>query len=601
MTEEEILGNIVLNENAYFLKNISSVHISYKKISDVFKAASIEKSSNYLLNIINRKITIATEEIKYSFCVFKYETKPTFIDVEIEKWIETKLAYLLIAEIGDYLVISKKNISNIQEFLKFFIPIDYKTLSTLFVDDNTLFEKFGLKNMNVSDKAVRQKSIEATDLKENFSSLGAGNYVLNSLRVNNLSEKVSIMLNSSRINKFGKKNDIKTFLMWSKNQIEKIKRHVNHDTFLTIFAEPQDYETIKDSLVPIGILFIFSNLYEDFENHLIDKIIIRTENNERVLDVFKQLDKFNKLCRIDTVSNSSGNVYKVSNSIASDLCLKLNDKSITLKSDKLKNVILVRSDSTEISFIDYVNQTNQFIVNFENFDLIYTNRKLFKDNKLLGNIDHFLKIFIPRPELDVTISEKGNFSVGQTKFDLNSIFGFVENTFVNNCDYFICDDLGKEWADHIGITDDKIMFFHSKHKDSGYSASSFQDIVGQAQKNLGNLCPQDFQLESKDGFWSALYTNDNVTTGINRLRKGNSVVGAINQFKQTTKNPNLKREVYLVIDFVSKTGLKTKLDELIANMNFREKNEVIQILWFISSLVSSCQEIGVDVYIYCKP
>ncbi len=208
MTEEEILGNIVLNENAYFLKNISSVHISYKKISDVFKAASIEKSSNYLLNIINRKITIATEEIKYSFCVFKYETKPTFIDVEIEKWIETKLAYLLIAEIGDYLVISKKNISNIQEFLKFFIPIDYKTLSTLFVDDNTLFEKFGLKNMNVSDKAVRQKSIEATDLKENFSSLGAGNYVLNSLRVNNLSEKVSIMLNSSRINKFGKKNDI---------------------------------------------------------------------------------------------------------------------------------------------------------------------------------------------------------------------------------------------------------------------------------------------------------------------------------------------------------------------------------------------------------
>jgi hypothetical protein len=601
MNEIEKLNNVILNENAYFFKNVDSIRISDNKIRKVFEDASTKKSGNYLLKIVNRNFHLDELDINYSFCAFKYDTKPTFIEEYIDKWVETKIAYFLIAEIGNYIVISKKNISNIQEFLNQFELIDYKVLSTLFVNNDTSFEKFGLKNMNVSAKAVRQKVLEANDLKENFSSLGASNYILNSLRVNCDNEKISILLNSSRINKFGMKNCIEDFLLWSKKLIDKIENHVEHETFLTIFAEPQDYELNKDRLTPIAILFLFSNLYEDFENNILDRVVYRFIEIDKPVKIFEKLDRFESLCQIDQIENSGESYYEVKNSIVKDLILKFNNKSITLKSNKLRNLILIYSNGTEIPIIDYINQSNQFLINFDNLDMIYTNRKLFKDTKLLGNINHFLKIFKPYPELINVLSEKGSLNITSTTFDSDSIFGFVENEFKNECKYLICDDLNKEWADHIGISDDKIMFIHSKHKDAKYSASAFQDIVGQAQKNLGNMSPQDFQLESKLTFWEKKYSNDNVDSNISRLRKGSSVSNAITQFKQTIKNPNVNREVYLVLNFISKSGLDYKLNQLINGEIFQERNEIIQILWFISSLISSCQEIGVDVFICCKP
>ena len=158
--------------------------------------------------------------------------------------------------------------------------------------------------------------------------------------------------------------------------------------------------------------------------------------------------------------------------------------------------------------IDYINVSNQYIVNFDNCELIYTNRKLFKDNRLLGNIDNFLKIFIPNPQLENANSEKGAFSAASTNFSPSSVFSIVKDIFLQESEYLVCDDLGKEWADHISISENKIQFIHSKYKDVNYSASAFQDIVGQALKNLGNLMPQDFQLASKQVFWNSNYNND---------------------------------------------------------------------------------------------
>lgn len=236
-------------------------------------------------------------------------------------------------------------------------------------------------------------------------------------------------------------------------------------------------------------------------------------------------------------------------------------------------------------------------MNFENIDLVYSNRKLFKDSKLLGNIDHFMKIFITYKALVSITSEKGNFATTQTLFTDDSIFNFVETQFLDGSDFFICDDLGREWADHIGITEDKVTFYLSKYKDSSFSATAFQDIIGQAQKNLGNLAPQDYQLMGKRDFWNGLYPNSN----IRRLRKGDSIDNFIHQYQSTIKNPYLKRECYLVINFISKSELQNNLNQLRDGVNFAQKNETIQILWFISSLVSSCKEVNVDAYICCKP
>lgn len=595
MNEEEKANNILINENAYFYQNIDRVRVSRTMIEQVFKDTSSAKTGNYLLKITKKNILIAENSVVYSLCVFKYESKPTFIDEEVKNWIESKLAYLLIVEVADYIIISRKNISNIQDFIKQFQPLDYTILSTLFVNENTSFEKFSLKNLNVSDKALREKSLEALDLRENFSSLGANNYMLNSLRVKNEEEKTSLMLNSSRINKFGQKSGIEQFCKWSFSLVNKIKEHIEQETFLSIFAEPQDYEGMRDSLSPISILFIFSKLYDDFENGRIVTSFIRNSRfgKEKRFDLIQYLESFERLLKVE----KEDDLFKVRNTIADDLELKLNNKSITLQSPKLKNVILQKDDGYDISFIDYINKYCSFILNFENIALVYSNRKLFKDSKLLGNIDHFMKIFIPYEALVDITSEKGSFATTQTLFTDDSIFNFVEAQFLNSSNFFVCDDLGREWADHIGITEDTVTFYLSKYKDSSFSATAFQDIIGQAQKNLGNLAPQDYQLMGKRDFWNGIYPNSN----IRRLRKGDCIDNFIHQYQSTIKNPYLKRECYLVINFISKSELQNNLNQLREGLNFAQKNETIQILWFISSLVSSCKEVNVNAYICCKP
>ncbi|MGN7757076.1 hypothetical protein ACTJIV_06320 [Chryseobacterium sp. 22532] len=596
MTNLEKLKNIIINENAYFYRNGDNISISDNRIKNLFTLVSSAKTGHYLLN--ERKRKIRSEEIYYSICVFKYITKPTFIDEPLQTWFEEKLAYLLIVEIEDFIIISRKNISKIHDFIKLLHPLDYEVLSTLFVDDNTNFEKFSLKNLNVSDRALREKTVEAIDLKENFSSLGANNYLLNSLRLSNNNEKTTLMLNSSRINKFGKKNDIENFCKWSKEQINKIRGHSVTSTFLSIFAEPQDYEEQRESLTPISILFNFSSIYADFEHDLISKFIIvkkiEDEYVEKEINLIYFLDIFERLCKI---TEPDDNTFKIINAISSDLELKLNEKSITIRSPKFKNIRIVYANGNSTSIVDHINSKNAFIVNFDDIDLAYSNRKLFRDSKLLGSISNFLTIFQTHQQLQNVTSEKGHFNTTSTSFEEGSIFRFVEETFIDSYNYLICDDLGREWADHIGVSNDKITFIHSKFGTTNASASAFQDIVSQAQKNLGNITPQDFQLNTKRGLW----INNYASTTISRLRKGNDVDGFIQAIKNASNNPYLKKEVILVINFISKRRLLESLNKLVTGERFAERSEAIQILWLISSLISSCQELNTEVTIYCKP
>lgn len=276
-------------------------------------------------------------------------------------------------------------------------------------------------------------------------------------------------------------------------------------------------------------------------------------------------------------------------------------KSISLHSSKLKNVKIRFSDDSEISIIDYLNRYSCFIINFDRVELVYSHRKLFKDSRLLGNTEAFLKVFKSYDRLDSVTSEKGSIEDTSTGFSDDSIFGFVENEFISDSRFFICDDLGKEWADHIGLFDDNISFYHSKYNESAFSASAFQDIVGQALKNLGNLSPIDTQFQNKSELWSRNYIYSGIESNISRVRKGDSTEQAIDFFKELNKYPNLSKKVFLVINFISKAEITDRLDKLKREEPFRERNEVIQILWFLSSFISSCYEVGAESYIICKP
>ena len=233
----------------------------------MFVGASAEKTGNYLLNIRKQIETISGEQIEYSICVFKYKTIPSFIDEPIAKWEEQKLAYLLVVDFNDYVFISKKNISGVDDLLlKELSPIDYATLISLFVDSATNFEKFSLNNTSVSYDAIKAKNVEANDLKKSFSAFGAGKYVLSSVRLNNDDEKTSIAFNTSRISNFGEKKYMTQLFTWAWGIVDKIRNHVHTTSFLNVFAEPIEYEKNRENLKPISFLFNLTRFNSEYFN-----------------------------------------------------------------------------------------------------------------------------------------------------------------------------------------------------------------------------------------------------------------------------------------------------------------------------------------------
>jgi hypothetical protein len=600
-----ILDHIILNENAYFYKKEDAINFfSVAHIDRIFVAASEGKKGSYLLNMRKQARTVGGQGIQFSICVFKLEMLPSFIDKEISaNWREQKLAYLLIVDFKDYVFITRKNISGINKLLYDGLTlIDYSILNTLFVDSDTYFEKFSLNNTSVAQDSIRGKTIEAIDLKKSFSPYGAGKYVLSSVRVNNDEEKTSIAFNTSRITQFGEKKYLDALFIWAHEVIEKIRNHVHGNSFLDVFATPIEYETHRDTLVPISFLFNLRKFHEDVESGRLLSCELRLSDvSIRQISLQRILTALQSVFDVETAVSGTDTSYKLKSSIADDIELSLNKKSITIHSDKASKLILTFENGKETPVTGYFNYYNDFIINFEDLSLVYTNRKLFKDSKLINYIDSFIEAFNGKAELNTITSEKGNFTNASTTFTANSIFNFVESRVTHDADFSFLDDLGNEWADFIKIRANTLTFIHAKFGDSQFSASSFHDVVGQALKNIGNMTPSNEQLDAKAVQWANTFNINKSNTAITRLRSGVNLVGGITAYKKLLLNPNLKREIVLVVNFISRGQLRDRLNKLKAGTPFAEKNQVIQILWLLSSLINSCQENGIGVHIICKP
>jgi hypothetical protein len=589
--------HLILSKNAYFYKKKENVDFSEQSISQIFEDVSEDKIDDFLL----QELKVIFEDFSYSLCVFKFEKAPDFIADDCEEDIkELKFAYLVIVEYEQFIIVSKRNISGLSVIYEYCEEVDYYTISRLYVGNDTLFEKFQLQNMNISDRAMRRKTIEAMNLKDNFSALGANKYILSNMRVEHFGSRFSLSFNTSRVNQLGNKYILPDFFDWIKVVANKIIGFAETETYLDIFATPVDYAANINNSNPICLLINFGKIIEDFENGLIKRFYYSYDERKKEIPLIDILLKYNKVFEIENTLLRGQVRYKIKNTSDKTLWLRKNEKSITIQGKKIKNIIIEKSQTSEVDLLEYINRSNNFFVNFEDIELVYYSRTLFRDNKLLAHTDSFLSVFKAQESIGNSIGEKGRFFVGQTNFEENSLFQIIETNFTTDCQYLFCDDLGNEWADFVAVSDDRIAFYHAKSSNEGLSATNFQDVVGQALKNLGNISPAENEWGAKTGKWNESYRNDNVQTNIIRKRKGDNVISGIDYYKKVLLLPNTKKQVHLVVDFISKSNFEANLALLKETGNCQNKNQVVQILWFLSSLVASCLELGVEVYINCK-
>jgi hypothetical protein len=596
------LNNILLNENAYFYKQTSN--FTQEDILKIFRESLTDKQAERKYKtLIRQPLSDGQKTVaRYSLDIFSFKSKPTFLENPEQGKNEIKYGLFLILESNGYIAVIRKNVSGIKSFYKKINNIDYKVLAHFLITNKSKFEKIVSNSMNTASNAFQTKSTEGIDLKKILSRFGASKQIINSIRLDNDGGKNTVVLNTSRVNSFNLKSKFEIVLFWIVATIRLIDRAYQNlpaSAFIDGFAEPLKFEDVIDSLVPTYVLLRFGNLKSQIEDGEIEKCYrINEGGKEEKVDLLAVINTNEKLFEL-----SRSNNYLFENDL---LQLKVNKTSLTVSSEDFKKIIIDYGDGDKLTLSQYINQESNFIVNFDKVDHVYSHGKVFKDSKLLGDLENFYGTFITYSEIAQITSEKGtSYTTNSTSFDQNSLFSFIETKLAKQSQCLICDDMGVEWGDFISIDHDEITFYHAKYQTEGLSATNLEEIFGQAQKNLGSLELNEDMIDYRKVRWQGKYKIHKVLTNIDRIRICPASLDKISKIKElvniASSSGNFRRRIYIVINFISLQELKKSITDLKAGKTFVNKGVTLQILWFVNSLLSSAYELNTELRIICSP
>lgn len=475
---------------------------------------------------------------------------------------------------------------------------------------------------------IRSRIIEGQKLQENFRPIYSSKHVLKAFRVLQDGVVFSQSPSTSKLNYRNGKLKVEEYINWCKTIIDSINTN-NSSKYFDNFAKPVDISKMKE-LVPT-IIFIDLNFLKDYEDL---RFITRQEQVEiESCFIFKY---YNGLFNLQNLSNDKYIIdYNYPYVLSSRINLKLNknnssslqkikyttnnriedafktSKNKQLKINKNKKTITYhiedidvfykyKDDDKEITLKELIENNSTIL--FDNSQFFYYKKTLFQDSKLQDS--GFLRYFHAENNMINAKSEKGIFNQNSVNFSDDSIFDILEKR-LRGLEYtdIICDDLGNERADYIAFDENRLGFFHAKYKqvdnDRGKkSASALHDVVSQALKNLVFLDNiENINLEQTyQHKWLEKYKNNNIQTQINRIRESaNSSNSIVERIKETNRQINVQKYMVLVVNFISKSEISDYIQNPSTN------TQIQQIVWLLSSFISTCQEMNIIPQIICKP
>lgn len=596
------IADLRFTECAYFYKLKDGATITDANIHDMLVDVTTGKMRNYLFDIDRQDGGSGTQ---FSLRVFKQKKeKPTFFLSPEPGWEEIKVGYFLFIECDRYVAVLKRYANVPKTINEKLENVDYTTLMALETRLNSVFKRLSIQNLDGSDYAMRNKTYESQDLSNNISTVGISRYFIRSVSGKTNNDKFSLTLSTSKVNEFGADMTVRDICGWVRLKVDEIAAvGVMPDTLLSAFAMPEDYVTVYSQLQPISVL-VFSSLVEMLKDDPQVELYHTKDQGQRSLIDKQTYERYIELLsraytQVQTVAQRDGSHFFVgrNNSIE----IRVTRTGIRLYNKTWRNISIEGSREGEYDgdLQSLINNNHQFNVYFTDRELVYNNRTLFRDSRLLSSVTQFVKVLKGLPALNGLLYEKyqGRSPQGLTDWHPRSIFKMVERDLMPSFTYFICDDCNDEWADHIGISPEKVSFFVSKHKTSKDSASDFQDVVGQALKNLGNLSPSRAQLIDKAQSWADLYQ----TSNLNRFRSPNGTVqDAVDMWQNNVMSPNFTREMCLVVDFMEARTFSNQLTTIANGGHVINSEALFQRLWILSSYVNGCLEVGVKPVIFCK-
>ncbi len=553
-------------------------------------------------------------DARYSALCFAHDRPVPFLDEGSGK-VDRVHGFLLMVEIGTTVAILRSGLDATAAFRKAYLaPIGRRRVETAIARHDAVFERLSLRNMTTSRLALRSKTLESQDLENAIASASTGRFIPQNYRVRRDGGSYTATPSTGRIAMRAEKADLVGAIAWVRDIVDLLADGADASAFITRFARPADLDGIATGVLPT--YFAVDTMA------LADAI---WEGDERIRLVRENGGLWHELGRADVdaiIADLAGSfeVRPAASPGHHDLldeagvvagALRFNKARIALRGLErplLAGVFVedasfgVGQDPKRVPIVRHIDAEDMFVVLFSDHALAYVQGSLFRDEDIVGGGTTFMRHLIAEPALAATTSEKGGFAVGQTQFSPGSVFRTVVDTIARE-DVLVCDDLGDEWADFIGVatatTPVTISFYHAKHGAPSLSASAFHDAVGQGIKNLGRLGMAGDRMTSKHDGWDAAYANGGVVTDIRKRIRGSTRDEVAAKIADATGAPDVQRRVLIVTSSLSRMDVEAAFAAVRAGGAPRP--HFVQLYWLLAGFFSSCAEIGAVGFVVCRP
>lgn len=549
---------------------------------------------------------------RWSALSFSYEQPPAFLVKETVAR-ERVWGFVLLVEHRDHVAIFKSRLDLPAGFsTRYLGRVPAERVEVAVARQDAVFEKIRLRNMSLSKQAMRNKTFEADDLRNVVGPAGSSRYAPQGYRVRSGEDHFSTTPSTGRIAQRSDRVDHLTLIDYAKAVIDDLTSAVGEPApFIRTFARAVDLASIGGVVRPTTFAVDVAGLSDAVYERKVIRLVRQGEQGYSQL-AKPEIDLILTELEAALEVRGDGKMTSLHDGAGVEVgAIALNKSRVALRDLRLPLSTEVEVEATSVplgtdlnrlTLRKYLDRENGFILLFNQLRFAYIDGTLFRDDALVDGGADFLRYLRPEPSLAQVTDEKGTFTPQHTVFDADSTFGVVVATVADGDEVLVCDDLGDEWADFIGINNSssppRITFYHAKHGGLSLGATPFHESVGQALKNLRSMALPPEKMGGKINGWNNPYiSGKGVHTAISRTVRGN-LNELAEQFERARLAPDAIRRVIIVTSSLSRDAVAQALARIRAG--HRPDPYFVQLYWLLLSFFSACTDMNAFGYVVCQ-
>jgi superfamily II DNA or RNA helicase len=497
---------------------------------------------------------------------------------------------------------------------------DRNQLEKLFHGEGARAQSVSLYNSDVGRDAIRRRTLHAFSIERTAPSLSDHAHFCSMIQGRATGEDESLTrrylgLARGRVSdRGGKEQTYENYISWLDHVSKTIRdENVQPADVLDRYARPADE---PDDATPTYIVLDLVDI--------LDEEVYRYSDDQH-------LDVAEVGYEVEEVSDSEeeeGSFTLTANEEDYEIRVRYNRSTgrYKLTCEALDNAYTLKdefSDRYKRGLISHLSREQAFRIVPAADWKIYSRGEFYKPRGLYGEGTEdgieLMGLMTPVDRLRGVESEKGEGGDhAPDQWDPDSLFGVFDQTaqepdnfedcnlasHLQGSSILVCDDMRYESADFIAVSEEheRIAFAHIKAGMGKSSASNWQEVCGQASKNLEYMSPYSSSppptLDDWEKPWPDQKTKNNNGYYVdNRVRLPTEYESAKNLWRRIArllKKPNFSREVWLIV------GGKFSLAMFRENLKKDSPPpQAVNLVYLLQSTWSSVQQVGANMRIFC--